>query len=243
MTNWRTGFAVSEAERIYWECAGTGVPIVICHGAGSNHVSLYQQPAGLAGDDYRVLLWDQRGYGNSTRNSRLVDISASAADVDAVLADVGLSEAPLHLVGQAMGGLVAGSWALAHPGRTLTLALWDGPFGLSADGKSLVWTLEPDDRGLPGPLGERHLGRVRRSGKPSRMPIRSRRTCTRRSRNWARTAPATGTASAPRSRPRYRSTAFARWASPSCSAGESTATWSATPLSSSLPRACRRPRW
>jgi 3-oxoadipate enol-lactonase len=164
MTNWRTGFAVSDADRIYWESAGTGVPVVICHGAGSNHVSFYQQLAGLAGHDYRLLLWDQRGYGNSTRNSRLLNVRASAADLDAVLADAGLSETPVHLVGQAMGGLIAGSWALAHPGRTLTLALWDGPFELSADGKSLVWTLEPDDRGLAGTLGERHVSRVRALG-------------------------------------------------------------------------------
>jgi hypothetical protein len=51
MTNWRTGFAASCGERIYWECAGTGAPVVICHGAGSNHVSFYQQMTGLAGED------------------------------------------------------------------------------------------------------------------------------------------------------------------------------------------------
>ena len=61
-----------------------------------------------------------------------------------------------------MGGLVAGAWA--HPGRTLTLAFWDGPFGLSADGSVLVWMLEPDDRGVAGTLAERQVSRTRAVG-------------------------------------------------------------------------------
>jgi 3-oxoadipate enol-lactonase len=110
-------------------------------------------------------LWDQRGYGNSTSRARAVDIHASAGDLDAVLAAVGLGgDAPVHLVGQAMGGLVAATWALARPRRTLTLAFWDGPFGLSADGSALAWTLEPGDPGVAGTLAERQVARTRAVG-------------------------------------------------------------------------------
>jgi pimeloyl-ACP methyl ester carboxylesterase len=163
MTNWRTGFAVSEGERIYWECAGTGVPVVICHGAGSNHVSFYQQMTGLAGEDCQLVLWDQRGSGNSSRSGAF-DLHASARDLDAVLAAVGLGDAPVHIIGQAMGGLVAGAWALAHPGRTLTLAFWDGPFGLSADGNALVWALETSASPVAETLGDRQVGRTQSVG-------------------------------------------------------------------------------
>ena len=163
MTNWRTGFAVSDGERIYWECAGTGVPVVICHGAGSNHVSFYQQMTGLAGEDYQLVLWDQRGSGNSSRSGAF-DLHASAGDIDAVLAAAGLGDAPVHLVGQAMGGLVAGAWALAHPERTLTLALMNGPFGLSADGNALAWALEASISPVTETLGDRQLGQTQAVG-------------------------------------------------------------------------------
>jgi 3-oxoadipate enol-lactonase len=50
--------------------------------------------------------------------------------------------------------------AISHPARTLTLAFWDGPFGPSADGDALVWTLEPDDVGVANTLVERRVSQT-----------------------------------------------------------------------------------
>jgi pimeloyl-ACP methyl ester carboxylesterase len=161
---WRTGFVDSAGESIYWECAGAGDPLVICHGAGSSHVSFYQQLPQLASDELQVLLWDQRGYGNSTRRGPGSGIADSVADLSAVLAGAGLGSERIHLVGQAMGGLVAAAWAIANPGRVRTLALWDGPFAADADGRELSWQLRPDDQGVASTLIDRRVSGTRAVG-------------------------------------------------------------------------------
>ena len=164
MAKWKTGYAQSAGERIYWESAGEGVPIVICHGAGSSHFSFYQQVGGLASDDIRIIVWDQRGYGNSTLATGKFGISAAADDLTAILQAAGLATEPVHVVGQAMGALVAAKWAISNPDRVLTLALWDGPFAAGNDDRDLVWTLPPGDLGVQGTLENRQVGKTRAVG-------------------------------------------------------------------------------
>lgn len=163
VADWDTGYVDSAGERIYWESGGAGVPIVICHGAGSNHLSFYQQMAGLS-PHARIVLWDQRGYGNSTLRTGRFGIDLAAADLSAVLDGLGLGPTRIHLVGQALGALVAARWAVAHPDRVASLALWDGPFGVSADGRDLVWTLPPGDRGVEATMVDRRVGWTRAVG-------------------------------------------------------------------------------
>jgi len=164
VADWVSGFAQSGEERIYWESAGDGVPIVFCHGAGSCHLSFYKQVAGIASDRRRTITWDQRGYCNSTLTSGEMGISVSAEDLTNVLQAVGLSDKPLHLVGQAMGALVAAHWAIGHPERVLSLALWDGPFAVSEDRRFLTWGLPPNDAGVQATRLNRVVGHVRGVG-------------------------------------------------------------------------------
>jgi 3-oxoadipate enol-lactonase len=164
LTKWSTGYVDRAGERIYWESAGEGAPIIVCHGAGSNHVSFYQQMAGLASDRHQLVLWDQRGYGNSTFATGVFGLGVAADDLTAVLAAVGLADAPVHVVGQAMGGLVAATWAVANAGRVLTLALWDGPFAAVNQGRELAWMLEPDDRGVAATQTGRQVSQTRAVG-------------------------------------------------------------------------------
>ena len=164
MARWQHGYANSGPERIYWERGGDGVPLVICHGAGSCHLSLYQQMAGLSGDRTQVVLWDQRGYGNSTFTSGEWGIGLSVSDMDAVLQALDLHRTPIHVVGQAMGALVAARWAVSHPERVLSLALWDGPFAAGNDGADLVWQMKPNDAGVQSTLVDRKVGWTRSVG-------------------------------------------------------------------------------
>jgi 3-oxoadipate enol-lactonase len=164
VARWQVGYAPSGGERIYWECAGDGIPIVICHGAGSGHLSFYQQVAGMASDTIRILTWDQRGYCNSTLNSGQIGIGISVEDLTCVVRATGLENSPLHLVGQAMGALVAASWAIANPGLVQSLALWDGPFAASEDRRQLLWKLNPDDKGVQATKVNRHVGQTRSVG-------------------------------------------------------------------------------
>lgn len=164
VTGWQHGFTASEGERIYWERAGNGAPVVICHGGGSNHVSFYQQIAGLADDSTQVILWDQRGYGNSTFATGNWGIAVGARDLSTVLDSLGLAAAPIHVAGQALGALIAARWAIDNPARVLSLALWDGPFGIGDDGDHLVWQLSPNDKGVQATLVDRKLGWTRSVG-------------------------------------------------------------------------------
>jgi pimeloyl-ACP methyl ester carboxylesterase len=164
LTTWHTGYAQSGGERIYWEFAGDGVPIVICHGAGSAHLSFYKQVAGMASEATRIVTWDQRGYGNSTLNTGKIGIGISVGDLTSVIRATDLEDTPIHLVGQAMGALVAASWAIANPGLVRSLALWDGPFALSEDRGYFVWGLAPGDKGVQSTRVDRQVGQIRSVG-------------------------------------------------------------------------------
>jgi 3-oxoadipate enol-lactonase len=160
VTSWNTGYVESDGERIYWERAGEGVPIVLCHGAGSNHLSFYHQVPGLSSAGHQVIVWDQRGYGNSTLVTGEIGIAVAGRDLSAVLDANGLDATPVHLVGQALGALVVSAWAVANPHRVLSLALLDGPFAASADGSELIWTLEPTDDDVRSNQVDREVGRT-----------------------------------------------------------------------------------
>jgi len=62
----RSGFFDSDGCQIYFECWGDGdQAVILSHGMGGSHAVWYQQVAHLA-PQYRVITWDQRGFGRST---------------------------------------------------------------------------------------------------------------------------------------------------------------------------------
>jgi len=115
-----TGFVESGGERIHFESAGTGEAVVLTHGYGGNHASWFQQVPDLA-RDHRVVAWDQRGFGRSTRSTGRLGPVAAADDLGALLDHLGIERA--HLVGQSMGGWSVLGFALRHPERVRKLVL------------------------------------------------------------------------------------------------------------------------
>lgn len=120
LIEWSTGFVTSGPERIYYETAGRGEALVLCHGLGGNHVAWYQQVPVFA-RSYRVITWDQRGFGRSTNTAGESGPAAAVKDLAALLDHLRIERA--HLVGQSMGGWAALGFALAHPERVLSLTL------------------------------------------------------------------------------------------------------------------------
>jgi 3-oxoadipate enol-lactonase len=115
-------------EQIYYETAGHGDAVVLCHGAAGNHIMWYQQVPVLA-QSYQVITWDQRGYGESTNVSAEAGPQAAVDDLQAILDHLRVERA--HLIGQSMGGWAALGFAVAHPERVRSLVLADTVAGIS----------------------------------------------------------------------------------------------------------------
>lgn len=130
------GTVESDGEDIYWEfVTSTGDDdrpvVVLSHGAGGHHAIWYQQIPAL-GQDFRVLTWDSRGFGNSTNRNEAPSADAAAGDLGRVLDERGIDRA--HLVGQSMGGWHIAAFARSNPGRVRSLVFADTVGGL--------WTAE-----------------------------------------------------------------------------------------------------
>lgn len=128
--SWTTGLIASGGEDIYYECAGAGAAVVFSHGLGGNHAVWYQQLP-LFAKTYRVVTWDQRGFGRSTNRTAEAGPQAAATDLGALLDHLGIERA--HLVGQSMGGWAVLGYALRAPDRVASLVITDSTAGIMND--------------------------------------------------------------------------------------------------------------
>lgn len=131
-----TGFLERDGERIYFECAGAGLPLVLTHGAGGNHAVWFEQVPQFV-KSRRVVLWDQRGFGRSTARGGANTPQRAAADLAALLDRLGIARA--DLVGQSMGGWAVLGLALAEPERVRSLVLADTPGGIDTPELRASW--------------------------------------------------------------------------------------------------------
>jgi non-heme chloroperoxidase len=99
---------------------GTGDPVVFLHGWPDSWFS-FSMVAERMPAQYRSLLLDQRGFGDSDRPANGYEIRDLAADVDAFLAALGIDKAAI--VGHSMGSFVARRAAIAYPARVERLVL------------------------------------------------------------------------------------------------------------------------
>lgn len=98
---------------------GSGPPVTLVHGVGSNLESWDAIAAQLA-RRYRVIRMDLRGHGRSSR-IETCSLEDFLEDVTLVLDTLGIQRT--HLVGFSLGGMIAQAFALAHPERIEKLAL------------------------------------------------------------------------------------------------------------------------
>lgn len=121
------GFVVSGQEDIYYEAYGSGDVVVLSHGLGGNHAIWYQQVPALTAA-YRVVTWDQRGFGRSSNRTQTAGPEAAVEDLRVLLDSLGVEQ--VHLVGQSMGGWAVMGFALRYPERVRSLILADTNGGL-----------------------------------------------------------------------------------------------------------------
>jgi len=86
---------------LYYEDHGSGQPVVLVHGYPLDGHSWERQTRALLEAGYRVIAYDRRGFGQSSQPAEGYDYDTFAADLDAVLSSLDLSD--VVLVGFSMG--------------------------------------------------------------------------------------------------------------------------------------------
>jgi proline iminopeptidase len=114
------GFTTTTAVPLYWARYGTAgaPPLLVLHGGpGADHRYLLPQLLELA-SDYELVLYDQRGGGQSkTEDREPITWRTHVADLDKLAGDLHID--PLDIVGYSWGGLLALLFAIeAARGRT-----------------------------------------------------------------------------------------------------------------------------
>jgi len=87
--------------QLYYEDHGTGQPVVLIHGYPLDLHSWERQEPPLLAGGYRVIAYDRRGFGASSKPSSGFDYDTFAADLNAVMEHLDLRDA--ILVGFSMG--------------------------------------------------------------------------------------------------------------------------------------------
>ncbi len=110
----------TDGARIHYEMHGTGTPVLLIMGLGSNAHGWYRTIPWLS-RRHQAIAFDNRGTGRSDVPEGAYTIAQMAADAAAVLDATGHVRA--HVVGASLGGMIAQRVALAYPERVRALVL------------------------------------------------------------------------------------------------------------------------
>ena len=115
--NLQTGTAKVEGADLYYEIAGEGPPLVLAH-AGFVDGRMWDEQFALFAQHYRVVRYDQRGFGNSKATEGPF---SHRHDLVQLLNFLRIEQA--HLLGCSVGGQIIIDLALEHPERVTSLVL------------------------------------------------------------------------------------------------------------------------
>jgi pimeloyl-ACP methyl ester carboxylesterase len=97
----KVGAENSTPIEIYYEDHGSGSPVVLIHGWPLNGDAWEKQTAALLAAGHRVITYDRRGFGRSSKPGIGYNYDTFAADLDALLSALDLTD--VSLVGHSMG--------------------------------------------------------------------------------------------------------------------------------------------
>jgi pimeloyl-ACP methyl ester carboxylesterase len=129
MNKTRAEFLNVGTAKIYYETAGTGMPLVMIH-AGVADSRQWNNEFAFFSQTHQVLRYDMRGYGKS---EPVEGEFSHLSDFDSILDALGIDE-PLVLMGCSMGGSLAMDFALSHPAKARAIIMvGSAPSGLELD--------------------------------------------------------------------------------------------------------------
>ncbi len=104
----------------YYEEAGSGEPLVLIRGLGSDLQAWALQVPALA-KHFRVITYDNRGAGRTNAPDKPYSIAGMADDLATLLTELKIEKA--SVLGYSMGGMIAQEFALKYPNKLDKLIL------------------------------------------------------------------------------------------------------------------------
>ena len=114
------GSADVNGARLWYRISGEGEPVVQIHGAGFGHFN-FAPATPVLSEHFRVVDYDQRGYGQSDRPLQHYDMEVWADDLAGLMDALGIDAAHVH--GTSMGGMIAIVFAGKYPERTTSVVI------------------------------------------------------------------------------------------------------------------------
>lgn len=105
---------------LYYEIHGAGEPLLLISGLNSDH-TLYRTIMPRLAEKYQVIIFDNRGVGQSDKPDVPYTIEMMADDTAGLLRELGIERA--HILGASMGGRIAADLALRYPQLVKSLIL------------------------------------------------------------------------------------------------------------------------
>jgi 3-oxoadipate enol-lactonase len=105
---------------LWHRISGDGEPVVQIHGAGFGHFN-FDPATPVLSQQFRVIDFDMRGYGQSDKPLQHYDMEVWADDVAGLMDALGIGRAHIH--GTSMGGMIAIVVAGKYPERTQSVVI------------------------------------------------------------------------------------------------------------------------
>jgi non-heme chloroperoxidase len=109
---------------LYYEDHGSGKPIVLIHGYPLNGASWEKQIPDLLASGYRVVTYDRRGFGQSSKPTTGYNYDTFAEDLHGLISHLGLKD--FALVGFSMGGGEVARYIGNYGTKNVTKAVFVG---------------------------------------------------------------------------------------------------------------------
>jgi len=105
----------SEGKKVWYDVVGDGEPLVVIGGSSLVHRQWdFMLP--ILQDHFKVILYDQRGAGNSDRTPAGITVEQWVDDLKMILDEIGVNK--VHLFGTSNGSFIVIRFAAKYPERT-----------------------------------------------------------------------------------------------------------------------------
>lgn len=110
------GYAPANGVNIYYRIFGKGEPLLIINGGPGGNSEGFGYIAGLLGEKYQAIIFDQRGVGKSilpARNTTTITMDLMREDMEALRKHLGIKK--WVIMGQSFGGMLASYYTAKYP--------------------------------------------------------------------------------------------------------------------------------